>query len=476
MAVSSASVRAVPHSYVNIAPVSDDGAISPDSETSRTYINIAPMSSGLSPNLETAPINPPLPHCYMNVPLLGNEPNLKEHAKTTHAGPNEDSPTPLPPSNDTHPPSNSNKSTKSPLRHYHSSLYIHPSSINSSYGDTQSSHQTPNTASVSPGRDETACASEVFPSESCEQSVSDVKFELLTSGRVSSGCDRCNELNHLLAAWEIGVSGLTRNYSRILAHLMKTRDAASAMESRLKQGCARGKTLEKNSTTLGPPPSSRAPKVRQSMFVSNDEAAASIGLSGSSGRDIAENMYPHHRDVPVVPVALANEYIDTPLYTRDLSDLNIHLSEAIDLCQQLAAACFKRNYLSDGPGVIRSSSHSSPSSTRANASTPSFSSSAPYSNNKPIPGNSSYKPALQSISEGRLGDSLRKRQRSLEKSFSVPNLERSSECTSSVESDDEFVNVRMSSIPNHVTKAADHPGTSGKKDIIMHGYGNVYQF
>lgn len=285
-----------------------------------------------------------------------------------------------------------------------------------------------------------------------DETVADAKLKLLLPDR-SGKCQNCDELNRLLAMWEIGVSGLTRNYSRILAHLIKIRHSAMALEFRLQNPTTTAATtvdpvLPKaaiHQASLAPP--SRIPKNRQSMFVSNNN-----GFSNSTSirdRDIAENMYPNRKATSSDTTTTASEVLppSSSSYTADLKDLNSHLEEAIDLCQQLAAACFKTNHLSGSTSQAslgHATHHTSPSRRK-------------HSTGESLSSNM-YKPSLQSISEVRLSGSRKKRQRTLERVPSAPNLEQSGEMGSSGSQSDieaSFVTVSKEEVPDSVTKAAD---------------------
>lgn len=293
---------------------------------------------------------------------------------------------------------------------------------------------------VSPGRI-TSC--------SAEQAVADAKLKLLMPGQ-SGSCENCNELSRLLAMWEIGVSGLTRNYSRILAHLIKIRNSSMALEFRLKHATEPVQQPKSIATPIATPQASLAPpsryqKNRQSMFVN----IGSSGVASIRDHDIAENMYPERRATTGTSETGTQQAPPTSApYAGDMKDLNSHLEEAIDLCQQLAAACFKTNHLSDSPSASRSQSsiRHDPALVRKHSTGAS-------------PNGNVYKPALQSISEKRLtsGKKKRKRQRTLERVPSAPNLELSGEMTSSCGSSDlesSFVKISKEEVPDLVTNSS----------------------
>lgn len=289
---------------------------------------------------------------------------------------------------------------------------------------------------------------------SAEETIADAKLRLLMPGQVK-GCENCDELSRLLAMWEIGVSGLTRNYSRILAHLIKIRNASMALEFRLKHTTTPPqppKSAAIPQALLAPP--SRATKNRQSMFVNTSSAAP------SGDHDIAVNMYPDRRATAGAPETDKKTTPPLPAYAADIDDLNGHLEEAIDLCQQLAAACFKTNHLSELSGKNASPSSFARSGSAVHHDSPST---RKYSAGG-SPSANLYKPSLQSIAEIRLtGGKKRKGRRTLERTPSAPNLELSGEVISSgsySESDLEnsYVKVNKEDIPDLVTKPKTSPG------------------
>ena len=308
------------------------------------------------------------------------------------------------------------------------------------------------------------------PPPTPDQTVTDTKLRLLMAEKnLNNGCENCDELNHLLETWEIGVSGLARNYSRILAQLIKSRKASMALEYRLSEVSA-AKDVQGKAAKLSVSPSV-IPKNRQSMFV-NDGLSA-VTTTTIRDRDLAQNMYPERES----PVRSAESSTISSHYAKELKDLNFHMGEAIDLCQRLAAASFKTNHLSSLSSK-RCSSHSSIS--------PQFKhtfSSVMHCNQKRVSGSPagdlSFKPTLHSIAER---ESMRKkRHRTLERVPSAPNLEYSGDFMSSSDSHSEsdfiksFVHVYKEDIPDHVTKAVDIPDhhvSANGKEVASHVTGH----
>lgn len=211
---------------------------------------------------------------------------------------------------------------------------------------------------------------------STEQAIANAKLRLLNPQGVAKGsdCSRCDDLVNLLATSHIESGSLTRNYSRILGLLIQIRGAAMALECRLDQRAgspfpssttsnAAAASLSQGSTTMREvrdtgiltttaavavrhmPASSRPLKSRQSMFVNHTGLAlTTAGIRGE--RDIAENMYPIRKGSTTSLSNPAPVMINSAALTKDLTDLKSHLGNAIDLCQQLAASCFKNTHLS----------------------------------------------------------------------------------------------------------------------------------
>ena len=170
-----------------------------------------------------------------------------------------------------------------------------------------------------------------------EQAIRDAKFKLLAPGAADKGeCQQCQELSQLLTLWELGVGGIARNCSKILAQLNQAREAHQALEYRLKE-----KAEIENSVpaTKSLNVTSRTQKsiYRKSLYA--EQGGASNSNNGTAF--LAEQMYPPKES----ELRLANnstECVSLP-YEHYLQTLNTHLGQAIDLCQQLAAACFKSN-------------------------------------------------------------------------------------------------------------------------------------
>ncbi len=204
------------------------------------------------------------------------------------------------------------------------------------------------------------------------------KLDRLSSEREEDGCKQCKELQSTISLWELGVSGLTRNYSKILSQLNKVRNTAEKLEGRLEKGditSSLGPVMIRNSSVSG----RKSNTVRQSMYVSGAPPPPA---------NIAEQMYPQES-------SRSNSVSSGS--TKLLKDLNSHLSQAIDLCQQMAAATFKSNQRSSKQRLRR---HITVESN--------------------INGeNSNFRPALQSIAENNLSGSYKKR--TLKRTPSAPD-------------------------------------------------------
>lgn len=440
-----------------------------------SYVNITVNESGEETiNFKESPEHPgSTPRCrpYVNVPLV--EPGKKDNSRLLQKEPCADCT-----DDQTHSPKNTKEGSQShnspnvsPLRRHLSEIGSRGSRKGLS-GDARDGVMLPSFVSDS-------------SPISTEQAIANAKLRVLIpqGAAQGKGCAKCEDLMDLLATWQIGAGSLTRNYSRILALLTQTRDSAIALECRLsQQASAPPSTTAGSNTTSGLPSEgtatsagtplryqpavSRIPKNRQSMYVNNSGMA--LAAASCRDHDLAENMYPSREDSVSSTPNSAPGTINSATYAKDLKDLKAHLWDAIDLCQQLAAACFKNTHLSNSPssrGNSKSPSHSSPSSSSLSQlpdplsnSTPSSDFVRKHSTGMTVLG-SNYKPSLQSITEARLSES-RKRQRTLERVPSAPSLECSTENRTSYSSGDihsdpesDFVTVSPKEIPDSVTKA-----------------------
>ena len=203
-----------------------------------------------------------------------------------------------------------------------------------------SATKTAESASSSSSRANTTSSAD--SAKKSEHAVREAKFKLLIPVGSERGgeCSQCKELSQLLSLWELGVGGIARNCSKILAQLNQARDAHQALECRLQEKFAE----REDNTTPAPIVTksltvSRAQKVnfRKSLY-SPDQ-----GNSSSSGNSyVTEQMYPKKASSPGVPNSNSSECVSLP-YDHYLTVLHTHLEQAIDQCQQLAAACFKSN-------------------------------------------------------------------------------------------------------------------------------------
>ena len=167
-----------------------------------------------------------------------------------------------------------------------------------------------------------------------EQVRRDVKFKLLVPVQDKGECPQCKELSQLLALWELGVGGIARNCSKILAQLNQAREAHQALEYRLNEKAE----IENSATVTKSLNVTRVQKAtfRKSLYA---EQGATNNSNGTSAY-LAEQMYPpKERELPS---SNSTDCVNLP-YEHYLKVLNTHLGQAIDLCQQLAAACFKSN-------------------------------------------------------------------------------------------------------------------------------------
>lgn len=166
-----------------------------------------------------------------------------------------------------------------------------------------------------------------------------------TNGKVTyfqnEDCQQCGELLQLLSLWELGVSGLARNYSRILAQLNKAQDAVACLESKMK---ARAE-VEGMKQSFKPRADSAASLNKRHTVMAEELPSEGIAL--------ANQMYPQAEDsIMSTDQALPSDYV------KYLGELNAYLGAAIDLCQQLAAACFKSNQVFESQSLAQEAQRS----------------------------------------------------------------------------------------------------------------------
>ena len=191
--------------------------------------------------------------------------------------------------------------------------------------------------SPSPGGATPAAISRTSTDVKSEQAIRDAKFKLLVPGVADKGeCQQCQELSQLLTLWELGVGGIARNCSKILVQLNQAREAHQALEYRLNE-----KAEIENSApvTKSLNVTSRSQKSIYRKTLYAEQGATSNGNNGTAY--LAEQMYPP-KESDLRLVNNSTECVSLP-YEHYLQVLNTHLDQAIDLCQQLAAACFKSN-------------------------------------------------------------------------------------------------------------------------------------
>ncbi len=212
-----------------------------------------------------------------------------------------------------------------------------------------------------------------------DQGILKSKLDFLSPEKENDGCKHCKELENMISLWELGVSGLTRNYSKILSQLNKVRAAATKLDGHLKEKIEtttpRSPAVIRNTSVSG----RKSVTVRQSMF--------EPGSTSLPPTNIAEKMYPQETSKASSTASGS---------TKLINDLNSHLSQAIDLCQQLAAANFKSNQRSSKQKLKRQVTVHSDLND----------------------GSSNFRPALQSIAEGSFSSSYKKR--TLERTPSAP--------------------------------------------------------
>ncbi len=213
------------------------------------------------------------------------------------------------------------------------------------------------------------------------QGIPKSKLDFVSPEREDDGCKHCKELENMISLWELGVSGLTRNYSKILSQLNKVRAAANKLDGQFKEKVeattSRSPVVIRNSSVSG----RKAVTVRQSMY--------EPGSTSLPPTNIADKMYPQESSKASSTASGS---------TKLINDLNSHVSQAIDLCQQLAAANFKNNQRSSKRKLKRQVTvHSDLNDDSSN-----------------------FRPGLQSIAERSFSDSYKKR--TLERTPSAPGI------------------------------------------------------
>lgn len=128
------------------------------------------------------------------------------------------------------------------------------------------------------------------------------------------------------------MSGLTRQYSQILAQLNHARKASTIIECKMREGRRAEKEAEvEREEEQGDSDRREAVKSPRKMSAPVEEGIP------SSINSITDQMYPKRMEV--------NDGADPPQlpeeYSQYFVDLATHLGRAIDLCQQLAASSFK---------------------------------------------------------------------------------------------------------------------------------------
>ncbi|CAI8008873.1 Pleckstrin homology domain-containing family A member 1 [Geodia barretti] len=199
-------------------------------------------------------------------------------------------------------------------------------------------------------------------------------------------CEQCSNLKEQLMLWELGMSGLTRQYSQILAQLNHARDAAMILECKMKENWGTGKKEEvgrksggeregrdkekkeevgrksggeregrEKEKEIGSSLRVESAEVkaarRKTMLdpVDENSIAQSQTMSPTKTTTLADQMYPQRTGEAteggggggsskgVAPGSFPTDY------DEKLTELSTRLCRAIDLCQQLAVASFKTN-------------------------------------------------------------------------------------------------------------------------------------
>ena len=266
---------------------------------------------------------------------------------------------------------------------------------------TVSDGSASDSASSSTSTTPKAVAKASADSAKSEHAIREAKYKLLIPVQApdrGDECAQCKELSQILALWELGVGGIARNCSKILSQLNQARTAHQALEFRLQEKAdlekSTGSSVTKSLDT------GRTQKVahRKSLYTERDDTTN--GTNGSNY--LVEQMYPDKTSSLGVLSNESGECVNLP-YEHYLRLLNTHLGQAIDLCQHLAAACFKSNQ------SVSTNTNNMPRLRRQpTAPTVSLRSTA-VSKSTTV---TSYRPLLQSLAEEKLSSSPKVLQRS----------------------------------------------------------------
>ena len=155
-------------------------------------------------------------------------------------------------------------------------------------------------------------------------------------------CTQCSDLLEWLSLWELGVSGLTRQYSQILAQLNHARDAATIIECKMRENWEKRVEGEREGEGErgGGGGETQIKNKRHSGVLEPIEEELVQPLSTSTNT-LADQMYPKRDEF----IAMDTTGLTPPQlpgdYEHQFAELTSRLGRAIDLCQQLAASSFK---------------------------------------------------------------------------------------------------------------------------------------
>lgn len=173
------------------------------------------------------------------------------------------------------------------------------------------------------------------------KSIREAKYKLLIPVQAperGSECAQCQELSQILSLWELGVGGIARNCSKILSQLNQARNAHQALECRLQEKADLDKWTGSSMTKSLDNGRMQKAAHRKSLYIEREDAS-----NATNGTNyLVEQMYPDKANSLGVLNNDSGERVNLP-YEHYLQLLNNHLGQAIDLCQHLAAACFKSN-------------------------------------------------------------------------------------------------------------------------------------
>ena len=164
-------------------------------------------------------------------------------------------------------------------------------------------------------------------------------------------CEQCSDLKQWLSLWQLGVSGLTRQYSQILAQLNHARDAATIIECKMRErweigggagvcGVGGAKCEEERVGSVRVD-SGEVRRTRRKTMLDPIEENSPAHPPRAKTANLADQMYPQTNGDSNEVNEGENPASFPADYLQHFDELSSRLGKAIDLCQQLAVASFK---------------------------------------------------------------------------------------------------------------------------------------